>query len=248
MKDTRTVVIKIGTSTIMNDGLRGRTIDERVMSCLVEDVAILWKKGWNVAIVTSGAVGMGMVREGWDVQVAAMVGQPDLINAYKRCFLEGYGIYAGQLLLTASDFTTEGRAKKRVIRPLHKAFAARVIPLINENDGTSDIRNTLGDNDLLAARVVISIRADEFAIMSVKNSAAKGRGGCKSKIEAIHMVQQAGIPVHVVDGKREHIIRDVLLNGDRSGHDSVMEMKSLFRNGKMTNTKAFINERKKIVC
>ena len=79
-----TVVIKVGTSSLMK--ATGTELDARVISDLAEDVAEQIGKGMRIAIVTSGAVGCGKFRSNVDVQVAAGVGQPILMNAYMKEF------------------------------------------------------------------------------------------------------------------------------------------------------------------
>ena len=244
LQKARTVVIKIGTSSITKDG----AIDMDVMRALVEDVSELKRQGRNVAVVTSGAVGLGM-KSGRDVQVAARVGQPKLMHMYVELFTR-HGIEVGQLLLTKDEFATRWRLKTKVVRPIHSDFEQKVVPIINENDGITNRRTTLGDNDSLVSRIACAIGADAFVIMSMKNGSAEGRGGESAKYAALRRAQRAGMTVLLVDGKEVHAIRNAF-DGDRKGHENVEDLKAVHRNGQMAgkkgDAKAFMQKRKKVM-
>src|SRR5512144_3078369 len=90
LKRARRLVVKIGSSSI--SGPRG--IDRKRMRDLVEQIAAVHDRGFEVVVVTSGAVAAGMARLGLEErpksipgrQAAAAVGQIALMAAYAEFF------------------------------------------------------------------------------------------------------------------------------------------------------------------
>ena len=107
------IVIKLGTSL-----LTGGTdkLDMDVMSDLAYQVAEIHEQGFEVLIVTSGAVAAGRSKLGLTraqtqkrsgipfKQVMASVGQGILMHIYEELFSR-HGITVAQALLTRSDLT-----------------------------------------------------------------------------------------------------------------------------------------------
>jgi glutamate 5-kinase len=232
MEGIGTLVVKIGTSSIMKSD---RTIDKNVLRSFTDDVAELWKQGKRVAIVTSGARGLGLrLNVERDPRTAAMVGMPRLTRAYDELF-EWHGIETGQLLLTKKEFDN-GASRRRTIERIKDAFANRIVPIINENDPITTLSTTLGDNDALAAMIACGIRADALVMLSMENGEFKGAGGSKAKVEAIRTVQAAGIQAFVINGKQEHSLR-MLFDGDQSGIANVQKLKALRRGATSNRSK-----------
>lgn len=146
------------------------------MRSLIREIAKLQKRGCEVAVVTSGAIGAGMETLGMkerpqqlpDLQMAAAVGQTRLMSRYAELF-GAAGCVVGQILLTHADFHHKVRLTN-ARRTMEKLMRSGVIPIINENDVVADeeIRAdlALGDNDYLASLVVKLIRADLLIILS----------------------------------------------------------------------------------
>jgi glutamate 5-kinase len=158
----RPIVVKVGTATISRPqgGLNAARI-----RALAEELAGLQKAGWPVVLVTSGAIGAGMDRFGWqtrptaiaDKQAAAAVGQVKLMEAYEGAFAP-QGVTVAQMLLTRADL--EDRARYMNARQTLKALLTRgVVPVINENDTVATEEIQFGDNDSLAAIVAAKIEA-----------------------------------------------------------------------------------------
>lgn len=169
----RRLVIKVGTSTLTypNGKLNIRRIDS-----LVRVISDLHNCGFELVLVSSGAVGVGVSKLGLaerptDIrmkQAAAAVGQCELMHIYDKMFLE-YGVNVAQILLT----------RHNINRPDHYAnvegtFAALlrtgVVPIVNENDVVSteelDEVETFGDNDTLSAVVSRLCGADLLIIFT----------------------------------------------------------------------------------
>lgn len=163
------LVIKIG-SNILADGKEG--LNTKRISSIASDIALLHDKGYDIVIVSSGAVAAGMKKLGLkkrpkDIklkQAAAAVGQSSLMWAYERSFGE-FNRKVAQVLLTRDDFSD----RKRYINSkntLLTLLSYRIIPVINENDTVSTDEIKFGDNDHLASLVAGIIEAERFIILS----------------------------------------------------------------------------------
>ena len=169
LENVKRVIIKIGTSTITHEnGL----INYEMMGNIVKQISNLKNKGYEVVLVSSGAVGAGLgilknMKRPMSIpekQAAAAVGQVTLIHLYQKMFLE-YNQNISQILLTKSDI--EDRERYLNIRNVFFELISRdIIPIINENDVviTDEIR--VGDNDTLSALVANLVDADLLIILS----------------------------------------------------------------------------------
>jgi glutamate 5-kinase len=194
--DARRVVVKIGTRALVQ---RSGRPDVRRMRSLVREIAQLQRRGCEVAVVTSGAIGAGMEALGMkarptelpELQMAAAVGQCRLMARYSELF-GAAGRRVGQVLLTHADF----HHKVRLVnarRTLESLLRHHVIPIVNENDVVADEEIkadlALGDNDLLASLLVRMIRADLLILLStvegVLEVGASGRARRLPVIEEI---------------------------------------------------------------
>ncbi len=164
----KTIVIKIGTSTITEKGLLSR----KKISRIVSDISVLIKKGYSIVLVSSGAIAAGAStlnksRTNLSIpekQAFAAVGQSVLINEYRRAFGRR-GINVGQLLLTEDDI----RNRRRFLNARHalnSLLDLKVIPIINENDSVVIKEIKFGDNDTLSAHVSSLIDADLLILLS----------------------------------------------------------------------------------
>lgn len=167
--EIKRVVIKVGTTTLTHE--TGLLNLERI-EILVRQIANLHNNGYEVMLVTSGAIGAGMGKLNLknrpktlpEKQAVAAVGQVALIHLYQKIFAE-YGKNVGQLLLTASDINE----RSRYLNGRNTCFAlfnAGVIPIINENDAIAVEEIKVGDNDTLSAFVATLVDADLLIILS----------------------------------------------------------------------------------
>ena len=67
-KDIKRIVIKVGTNTLS----QGNMIDKAYVKKMVDQIYTLIENGKKVVIVTSGAIGMGAGRLGWNKQVKSI--------------------------------------------------------------------------------------------------------------------------------------------------------------------------------
>ncbi|MEE9585154.1 MAG: glutamate 5-kinase, partial [Candidatus Brocadiales bacterium] len=166
---TKRLVVKVGTSVITTkDGL----LDTAQVAGISRQIAGLKRRGLEVAVVSSGAVGAGMGELGIrkrpstlpDIQAAAAVGQSKLIGSYDDCFkTEGY--HAAQILLTREDLEERCRYLN-TSNTINALFGLKVIPVINENDTVSVEEISFSDNDILSVMVSNLLKAELLVMLS----------------------------------------------------------------------------------
>lgn len=169
LKDVKRLVIKVGTSTLTH--ATGKT-NIRQMKKLVTVISDVVNAGVEVALVTSGAIGVGVGKLGLKErpkdtagkQAAATVGQSELMFMYDKMFGE-YGHVVGQLLITKRDVDND-ETRHNLINSFEKAFEYGCIPIINENDAVAIEEIVYGDNDSLSAIVAKLIKADALLILT----------------------------------------------------------------------------------
>lgn len=166
---TKRLVIKVGTGVVTTpDGL----LDMSQVASISRQIIGLRGRGYEVVVVSSGAVGAGMGELGMskrpstfpETQAVAAVGQSKLIGAYDGCFMaEGY--HAAQVLLTREDLEERHRYLN-TCNTISALFRLKVIPVVNENDTVSTEEISFSDNDLLSALVTNLLRAELLVMLS----------------------------------------------------------------------------------
>lgn len=171
----RRVVVKVGTNVVMRDD--GAPALGRLYG-LIESVAGERRKGREVVVVSSGAVGLGAQRLGLSgkpktlaaKQACAAIGQGRLMSVWSEAF-ETLGVTAAQVLLTEDDFAS--RPRYLALRStLEELISLGAVPVLNENDtvGTAELEDgagkVFGDNDRLSALVAAKLGADLLVILS----------------------------------------------------------------------------------
>lgn len=168
LKDAKRIVIKIGSALLVDaNGLR-----EGWLASLAEDIAMLRKRGAQVAIVSSGSIALGRAVLKLDggslsleqTQASAAVGQIRLARAYEEA-LAPHGLTAAQVLVTLED--SEDRRRYLNSRAtLETLLGLGTIPVVNENDTVATDEIRFGDNDRLAAQIAVTIGADRLVLLS----------------------------------------------------------------------------------
>lgn len=169
LKDVKRLVVKVGTSTLTYS--TGKT-NIRRMHKLVSVLSDIVNSGIEVALVTSGAIGVGVGKLGLKEkpadtagkQAAATIGQCELMFMYDKYFGE-HGVKTGQLLITKSDIENEQR-RTNLENTFEKLFEYGAVPVINENDSVATEEIVYGDNDSLSAIVARLIHAEALIILS----------------------------------------------------------------------------------
>ena len=171
--DARRIVIKVGTSSLTH---QNGQMNLRQLDLLSQVIADLMNRGFEVVLVTSAAIAVGMHRlrlkerptELKDLQAVASIGQADLMTLYRK-FLNDYNHICGQILLTRDDVDDE-ITRNNLINTFEALLERHVLPIVNENDSVSTTEvyhnGTFGDNDMLSAIVAELIHADALFLLS----------------------------------------------------------------------------------
>lgn len=208
-KDIQKAVIKVGTSILTKDG----RFDKKIVGELASEVAALVKKGIQVYIVSSGAIGAGMSIlktkerpssiEG--LQAAAAIGQRYLMQTYEEAFVK-HGFSTAQVLLTWDDLAQ----KKRFMNAKHTLDQIQrwgLIPIVNENDTVATDEIRFGDNDRLSSLLAILVEADVLVILSDTNGLyANGNQGVHGDRIKIVERMDGSIFAHVKDKKNSFTV------------------------------------------
>ncbi len=164
------LVVKVGTSSV-TDSSGG--VDEDVLRHIAQDVAERRRGGDQIVLVTSGAITAGWAEVGEGrarpqdsrlLQAVSAVGQPRLMDAWRRAF-GAQGVAVGQVLLSPLDFAD--RAQYLHARETLSALdELGVVAIVNENDAVADEEIRFGDNDRLAALVANIVKADTLVLLT----------------------------------------------------------------------------------
>jgi glutamate 5-kinase len=174
------ITIKVGSNVITR--IDGSLNDSRILR-IVEDVAILFKQGIEVILVTSGAVAAG--RSGvtpsrkTDIvaakQIWAAIGQVKLMSSYQFLFGK-YGIQAGQLLATKESFM-DRQHYLNMKNCISAMIDNNVLPIVNENDAISINELMFTDNDELSGLIASMSDCDSLFILSNVDGVYTGAPG-----------------------------------------------------------------------
>ena len=233
------IVLKIGTAVLTGGAER---LDRAFMHDLASQVVALQGSGRRVILVSSGAVGAGlgamaMERRPTDVtelQAAAAAGQPMLMSQWHESF-GVRGLRVGQILVGRDDFDSRERFLniRNCLSCLHDHG---IVPIVNENDSVATEEISLGDNDILAAKLAAAMRADLLVILTTaggvespsgevldraedaerlvefvrRERSGQGRGGMRTKVEAARIASRSGIPTLIGPGRPVESVRDML--------------------------------------
>lgn len=232
------IVIKIGSNILTT---REEGLDTKRISSIAADISELRDMGYDVVLVSSGAVAAGMRKLGLkekpkDIQLkqaAAAVGQSSLMWAYEKGFGE-YKRKVAQVLLTLDDFSN----RKRYINSkntLLTLLSYGIVPIINENDTVATDEIKFGDNDYLASLVSGLIDADRLIILSDVDGLFTSDPGKDSGGVLIKTVERVTAELEAVAGSSGSIV------GTGGMYSKILAAKKASNNGIAVN---IINGRK----
>lgn len=158
------IVVKVGTSTLTNDA--GKS-DLRAIDRLVCTLADIQNMGYEVILVSSGAIAVGRnklnMHEKPDSmrmkQAAAAVGQCSLMYLYDK-FFGDYDKTVAQILLNAEDIEQEEK-KENLTNTFDALLEMGVIPIVNENDSVS--YKEIESEDRLSATTICFLLSYPFS-------------------------------------------------------------------------------------
>lgn len=165
----KTMVVKIGSSTLVGED---RQIRRNFIADLARQASELRDLGWNLVVVSSGAIACGAPKLGFSkkpadmpsLQACASVGQCILSAVYDEEFRSA-NLLTSLVLLTRHD-TARRSSYLHARDALTRLVDLGVVPVVNENDTTTVDEIKFGDNDTLAALVSCLVSADLCVTLS----------------------------------------------------------------------------------
>ena len=194
IRKARRVVVKVGTQLLTSPAPdRGKppAIDTAFVADTARQIAALIARGYEVTLVSSGAIGAGCVQLGLakrpadvaDQQAVAAVGQRALMTLWHDAF-QPHGLGVGQVLLTRADF--DDRVRFLNIRNcVGRLHAIKCVPVLNENDTVAVDEIRFGDNDLLAALMANALRAEVLLLLTSVPGLLDGDGRVIDRVDRV---------------------------------------------------------------
>ena len=194
-QDIQRLVIKVGTKVLSwEDG----SLDADFLARLVEQIVALRRRGIEVVLVTSGAVGSGrsllklddakpeVVRK----QIFAAVGQVALMTTYAALFAK-HGFLCAQVLATKEDFRDEVHYAN-MQNCFEGLLLDNVVPVVNENDVVATTELLFTDNDELAGLVAEQLKADRLVILTGTDGVLDAEGRTISEVSSVNIATVEG--------------------------------------------------------
>lgn len=203
LKHVGRIVIKIGSGVITDNG----GLNVALIESVCEDVVRLYDKGYEVVIVSSGAVAAGKGDLGITgrpetiplQQAAAAIGQSRLMRTYKDAFRK-HGKTVGQILLTRDDLANRRRflnARNTLMTLLEHG----IIAVVNENDSVVVDEIRFGDNDNLSAMTTNLAEASLLVIMSDVDGLFDCNPHTNDKAQLISLVERVDEKIEQMAGE-----------------------------------------------
>lgn len=189
LKNRPRVVVKVGTSSL--NSLTGPNYHN--FETIAAQIVSLKNDGYEVVLVSSGAVGFGRRKLKQSVstetlarkQALAAVGQPELIRAWQSAFSK-LGHSTAQVLVTNQEMTDlVFDAVSTIQATFLELFGLDVIPIVNENDAVAVDEIKVGDNDTLSARLALLIRAESLYILGAEDAVYRDFPEKNDRIESV---------------------------------------------------------------
>ncbi len=170
MKQTKRVVVKVGSSSLQHE--ETGAMNYHKMEQLIRELCDIRNRGIDVCLVSSGAIATArhaLSRRQRPVrlpekQALSAIGQAKLMMTYQRLFSE-YNQVTGQVLMTKNTIL-DNVSRKNAENTFEELFSMGVIPVVNENDTISTYEMQFGDNDTLSAMVTALTGADLLILLS----------------------------------------------------------------------------------
>jgi glutamate 5-kinase len=219
------IVVKIGSQVLCDPG---GALNRDILSRLVQQLGALSTDGWQVLLVTSGAVAAGKSLADERIQgISDPVARP-----------------VAQVLTSKSDFQTR-RHYLNMRGCIEALLTAGVVPIVNENDVVAVTELMFTDNDELAGLLAGMVNADLLCLLSTvpgvydgdpddpatqcieywddrlhqiedivsRGTSSLGRGGMHSKLTIARKAAKLGTEVVIADGADPEIMSRILGGG-----------------------------------
>jgi glutamate 5-kinase len=246
MSDVQRAVIKVGTQSLIRDGV----IHSEILEQLFHQISTLTKQGWECLLVLSGAVGSGKAHTGvlTRKQAYAAVGQLRALDVAFHA-AEAEEVELAMLLLSREDIVNRERYRS-LQETVEELLRAQMTPIFNENDATSaSSRHDFTDNDHLATILAVTMGADILVLLTsvdglytanpqehadasfipevhninkdvIRNgvgTSSLGRGGMSGKLKAARLATAAGILTIIANANTPDILNRLLLQKEHCG-------------------------------
>jgi len=165
------IVVKIGSQVLCDP--QG-ALNLEVLENLVRQASRLIADGWQVLVVSSGAVAAGRGIPAVQLQritdpiarkqVLAATGQVRLMETYRSLFQQ-QGLTVAQVLTSKSDFQTR-RHYLNMRGCIEALLSAGIVPIVNENDVVAITELMFTDNDELAGLLATMVNAGVLCLLS----------------------------------------------------------------------------------
>ena len=170
------IVIKVGSNVLTRpDG----KLDITRLSAIVDQIAYLRQQGYEIILVSSGAMASGRgefaradqrIRFDHSLdsveqrQLFSAIGQVKLIGLYYDLFRE-FGIHVGQVLTMKENFNA-GEQYENQRACMSVMLENGVLPIVNENDTVAVTELMFTDNDELSGLIAQMMQAETLILLS----------------------------------------------------------------------------------
>ncbi|KAJ8386577.1 hypothetical protein AAFF_G00169030 [Aldrovandia affinis] len=169
LKQAKRVVVKLGSAVVTRGDECGLALGR--LASIVEQVAFLQNQGREMMIGQNHLKDMSVPV--LEARACAAAGQSGLMALYEAMFTQ-YSTCTAQILVTNLDFHDEQK-RRNLNSTLHELLRMNIVPIINTNDAVvpppepnSDLQGVISikDNDSLAARLAVEMKADLLIALS----------------------------------------------------------------------------------
>lgn len=163
------IVVKVGSNVLTRqDG----KLDVTRMSAIVDQIVWLKRNGYEVILVSSGAVAAGRDELHPDHkldsveqrQLFSALGQVKLLGLYYDLFRE-YNIRVGQILTTKDNFENKDSYQNQK-QCMETMLENGVLPIVNENDTVCLTELMFTDNDELSGLIATMMNAETLVLLT----------------------------------------------------------------------------------
>jgi glutamate 5-kinase len=205
-QENNRLVVKVGSQVLCDDS---GALNLPVLASLSAQISELNAKGWQVVLVSSGAVasGAGVMRNEPGArllnqitnpvvrkQALAAAGQVRLVESWQKLFSQ-HGVAVAQVLATKSDFQTR-RHYLNMRACIEALLDAGLVPIVNEHDVVAVTELMFTDNDELAGLIAGMVHADFLCLLSTVAGVLTGQPGSAGSVciaqwdEAVHKADE----------------------------------------------------------
>ncbi len=177
LNSMKRIVVKVGSNVLTHP--EGK-LDVTRISAIVDQIVSLRHLGYEIILVSSGAVAAGRGELNIDHeldnvaqrQLFSSMGQVKLMGLYYDLFRE-YRVHIGQILTMKENFIVEEQYQNQQAC-MEVMLEQDVVPIINENDTVCITELMFTDNDELSGLVALMMNADALILLTNVNGLYTG--------------------------------------------------------------------------